>query len=257
MPWHEKHDRHAAQVPGFSPNNWLEEGEQIVCKNIMERHQDGVINNRQDITCRPYVAGLCIEAIVWDVQLKVPSWRDKPNPHSCRSAPTQPLKWISCCFVMLGWQPARLTLISAKCWGSPSILRMEIQVLFPQNILHLFVSSQEFSFPCFLSSFLIFPGQLWSLFHTIFKIPKVTWSECAHLPLRYSISNSPLHSPHFCTQLSFSGICYPAPHMSLVILYHSSQIISSWSSSFSLYWQHSAGSHFTAVKKDFLISLCY
>lgn len=91
MPRREKRDSHAAQGPGFSPNNWLEEGEKIVCKSIMERHQDGVINDRQDITCRPHVTGLRGEAIVWDVQLQVPSWRGKPNPHSCRPAPTQPL----------------------------------------------------------------------------------------------------------------------------------------------------------------------
>lgn len=169
----------------------------------MERHQDGVINNRQDITCRPRVTGLSGEAIVWDVQLKVLSWRDKSNPHSCRPAPTQPLQWISCCFVMLlGWQPARLIPVSAKCWESPSILRTEIQVLFPQNILHLFVSSQEFSFPCFLSSFLIFPGQLGSFFHTTFKILKsyLKWVcslaiEIFHLKLPFT-QLSLLHTDH-------------------------------------------------------------
>lgn len=67
------------------------EEKKIVCGSIMERHQDRAINKRRDITCRLHVTGPRGEAIVWYVQLSVPSWGGKRNPHSCEPVATQPL----------------------------------------------------------------------------------------------------------------------------------------------------------------------
>lgn len=53
-----------------------------VCKSIVESHQDGAINNRRDVTCRPHrgrVTGPVGEASLW----YVPEW----GP-----AATQPLR---------------------------------------------------------------------------------------------------------------------------------------------------------------------
>lgn len=107
---------------------------------------------------------------------------------------------------------------------------------------------------------------------------RVIASKCPHFPLRYAVSNFPLHNPRFCTQttalLPWDPVCYPSPHRPLVILYPV-QTTPPWSPSVSLSCQHraetmarsfsavfsllqtTAGSCFAAAKADICISLCY
>lgn len=221
MPWREKRDSHAAQGPGFSPNNWLEEEEKIVCKSIMEKHQHRVINNRQDITCRPHVTGLW-----WGHGVGCATQKCLHGEANLTLAPvdlhllylyTEYPAALWCCWA--AWPLYLLTVGEV-----PVSSGLKIQVLFPRNILYLFVAPREFSFPCFLDSFLIFPGQLRLLFHTIFKVLRsyLKWVhslaiEICHLKLPFT-EPSPLHTDH-----SFHSMGSAIQHLtSLVILYHSS-----------------------------------
>lgn len=71
------------------------------------------------------------------------------------------------------------------------------------------MAPQEFSFPCSLASFLIFPGQLGLLFHTMFKTLKsylkcvltCHWDMLSQTPLYRALTFA--HTP----QPSFHGIC--------------------------------------------------
>lgn len=150
-------------------------------------------------------------------------------------------------------------------------------MLFPQNILKLFVAPQKKFLALFfghLHNF--FPGNLGCYFMTRPAYWKVLAS--GRLPLGCAVSHSPLPNPRFCTQSTalfpWDPVCYPTPPRPLTILYPA-QTIPPWSPSVSLFCQHHAetmarsfsavfsllqtttGSCFRAAKADLSISLRY